>query len=65
MANGQNARRAAGIINRMREPSTWAGFAIIAGLFGAPVAPDAMQDMIQAGTGIAAALAVFLPEGDK
>ena len=47
---------------RFREPSTWAGLAILAGLFGVQIAPADMQAVIQIGTGIAGGLAVLMPE---
>jgi hypothetical protein len=65
MANGQNARRAKSILNRFKEPSTWAGLAVLAGLFGVPLAPEQFQAVAQAGAAVAGGLAVFIPEGGQ
>lgn len=50
------------LAQRMKEPSTWAGLSILAGLFGVNIAPEIMQPVIQAVTGIAGVAAVMLPE---
>ena len=47
------------IVSRLKEPSTWAGFAALSSLFGAAVAPE---HVAQVGGGIMALLAVFMPE---
>ncbi|WP_284454406.1 hypothetical protein [Cupriavidus campinensis] len=47
-------------LQRMREPSTWAGFAGIAIAMGAN--PDKVNVTAQAVAGVLAAIAVFLPE---
>ena len=47
-------------LNRLREPSTWAGFAGIAVAMGAN--PDKVNVTTQAVAGVLAAVAVFLPE---
>lgn len=47
-------------LNRLREPSTWAGFAGIAVALGAN--PDKVNVTSQAIAGLLAAVAVFLPE---
>lgn len=49
-------------IARFREPSTYAGLAALLGVFGVPIAPDLMQPVIQAGTGLAAVAAIVLRE---
>ena len=49
-------------LERMKEPSTWAGLAILASLFGVQIAPEQMNTIVQAGTGFAAAVAIFMPE---
>ncbi len=51
------------ILNRLREPSTMAGLAALATLFGAPT--DTVSAVTQAVVGVAGALAVILPEGKK
>lgn len=48
-----------------REPSTWAGIAVLAGIFGVPMVPEQVQAAAQAGTAVAGALAVFLPERER
>lgn len=50
------------IAQRMKEPSTWAGLSILAGLFGVHLAPEVLAPVIQAVTGIAGVAAVMLPE---
>ena len=49
-------------LNRLKEPSTWAGFAVLLSVFGLHVAPEALTPMVQAATGIAGTLAVFMGE---
>lgn len=51
------------IISRLREPSTLAGLSALAMLFG--VSADVAQPVVQAVAGVAAALAVLLPEARK
>lgn len=47
-------------VQRLKEPSTWAGMAALGVLLGGdPVKADAIQ---QAGVALAGLLAVFLPE---
>lgn len=52
------------IINRFKEPSSWAGIAVlinvVGGLVGLPA--GAGDVIVQAGSGIAAALAFFMAE---
>jgi hypothetical protein len=52
-------------IARLSEPSTWAGISILLGLLGINFAPDQAQTFIQGGTGLAAALSIFIPEKGK
>jgi hypothetical protein len=49
-------------LEAFKEPSTWAGLAVLAGLFGVPMVPEQIQAAAQAGTAVAATLAVFMPE---
>lgn len=51
------------LLNRAKEPSTWAGLSVLLGLFGVQVAPEILQGVIQIGAGAAAVGAVLLPEG--
>ncbi|WP_194286365.1 hypothetical protein [Rhodocyclus gracilis] len=48
------------VLARLREPSTWAGLAALAALFGAP--PEHINAVTQLGVAAAGAAAVFLPE---
>lgn len=50
------------LLNRFKEPSSWAGLSILAGLFGVNIAPEVLQGVIQIGAGVAAVGAVLLPE---
>lgn len=47
-------------LSRLREPSTWAGFSMLAAAFGAPVA--VLPIIIKVGAAVAAVAAVALPE---
>lgn len=46
-------------MNRIKEPSTWAGLAMLAAMFGNHVAPDVI---VNGGMAIGALLAAVLPE---
>lgn len=48
------------IINRLKEPSSWAGIASLVVLFGVPA--STAQTVVQAVGAVAAAAAIFLPE---
>lgn len=47
-------------LNRLTEPSTWAGLAALAALFG--VDPGKVQTLGGAAVAVAGAVAMFLPE---
>ena len=49
-------------LSLLKQPSTWAGVAMLLGFFGVHIAPDAV---VQAGVGVAGSLAVLLPEQGK
>lgn len=51
-----------GILNRLKEPSTYAGVGVILGLVGIHLAPEKLTAIIGFATAGAALLAVFLPE---
>jgi hypothetical protein len=51
------------ILQRLREPSTWAGLSVLGAVFGA--APGLIDAIGQAVAGIAAALAIVLTEKKK
>lgn len=53
------------IVNRMKEPSTYAGLASILGLVGVNLAPESLTAIISVATAIAAAVAVFVPDLNK
>jgi hypothetical protein len=48
------------IFDRFKEPSSWAGFAMLATLFGVPA--TTAQAVIQVVSAVAGVLAIFLPE---
>ena len=48
--------------NRLREPSSMAGLAIVLGLFGVPLAPEALQAGGSMVAGVAGLLAIFMSE---
>lgn len=47
---------------RLSEPSTWAGFAVLLGVFGINISPEVLAPVIQGVTGIAGAAAILLGE---
>ncbi len=47
------------LLARLREPSTWAGIAVIAGMFGNHVAPDTI---VHGGMALAGVASMLLPE---
>lgn len=51
------------ILERLREPSSWAGVAVLLGLFGVPV--GAPELVAQVGAGLAGLLAIALKEKGK
>ncbi|MDR0674559.1 MAG: hypothetical protein LBF93_13115 [Zoogloeaceae bacterium] len=51
------------ILQRLREPSTWAGLSVLGAVFGA--APGLVDAIGQAVAGIAATLAIILSERKK
>lgn len=48
------------ILNRIKEPSTWAGLSVLATLFGAP--PGSVDLVHQIVAGVAGLVAVLAPE---
>lgn len=51
------------LLNRFREPSTWAGVSVLLTLFGVPPGvPEALGQII---AGAGAVAAVLMAEGDK
>lgn len=53
------------ILDRLKEPSTWAGLSVLLGLFGVHFAPEVMTTIIQVLTGVAALAAIFMKEKGK
>ena len=54
-----------GLLNRLKEPSTYAGLASIIGLFGIHIAPETWTAIIAVLTAIAGLLAIILQEKAK
>lgn len=50
------------LLNRLREPSTWASLGLLAGCFGLPVA--IIPVIAKIGVGVTAVLGVALPENN-
>jgi len=53
------------LVNRLKEPSTYAGLATVLGVVGVKMAPEAMQAIITVLTAVAGAIAVFVPDLNK
>lgn len=49
-------------LNRLREPSTWAGVGILLSLVGINLAPADAQTFVNGGVGLASLLAIFIGE---
>ncbi|MBF0453637.1 MAG: hypothetical protein HQL72_02330 [Magnetococcales bacterium] len=47
------------IINRLKEPSSWRGLAMMATAFGISVSPEMMEYIIAAGTGLSGLIGTF------
>lgn len=52
-------------LNRLAEPSTWAGIAILMQAFGVPMVDGDMGPFVQGGVGVAGLLSIFLREKVK
>ena len=50
------------IIDRLKEPSSWAAIAIALGVFGIEASPEYLKVVTQAGTGVSALMAVLMSE---
>jgi hypothetical protein len=50
---------------RLREPSTYAGLAVLLGMFGLHDVPQAVKDISEIGMGLGGLIAIFLPEVKK
>lgn len=53
------------ILARLSEPSTWAALAVLAGVFGVPLAPESVHGLVQVLAGLAAVAGVAMPESGK
>jgi hypothetical protein len=53
------------IVNRLKEPSTYAGLAVLLGIVGVKLAPEALQAIIGVLTAVAGAIAVLVPDLNK
>lgn len=53
------------IVNRLKEPSTYAGLAVLLGIVGVKLAPEALQSIIGVLTAVAGAVAVLVPDLNK
>lgn len=51
------------LVNRFKEPSSWAGFAVLFAVFGVPA--TTYQLVANVGAGLAGLLAIALPESAK
>lgn len=49
-------------LNKLQQPSTWAGLGILLQLFGVNIAPEEMGHIINVATGVAGVAAIFLNE---
>ena len=49
-------------LDRLKEPSTWAGLGVLLGVLGLPVTPEQWAVAVQLLTAIAGAVAVFMPD---
>ena len=50
------------ILARLREPSTYAGLAVLLGMFGVQIAPEMMTGIVQTVSGAAAVAAMVVAE---
>jgi hypothetical protein len=50
------------LARRLKEPSTWAGFAVLLNVFGINLAPEILTPAIQGLTGFAGVAAVLMGE---
>lgn len=50
------------LVDRLKEPSTWAGLGVVLGLFGIHLAPEKLTAVVGVATAVAALVAIFLPE---
>jgi len=50
------------LVDRLREPSSYAGLAALMGIFGLQVAPEAWTMVIQVLTGVAGLAAFFMKD---
>ncbi len=53
------------IVNRLKEPSTYAGLAALLGVVGVKMAPESLQAIVTVLTALAGAIAVLVPDLNK
>lgn len=53
------------LLERFKEPSSWAGIGVLLSLFGVNIAPEGMTIVVTLATAICGALAFFLNERKK
>lgn len=54
-----------GLLERFKEPSSWAGVGVLLGLFGVKIAPEGMELLAVAAAAVCGVLAFFLKEKAK
>jgi hypothetical protein len=50
------------ILDRLREPSTWRGLALLAAACGVTITPERMDAIVSAGLAISGLIGVFVPD---
>lgn len=53
------------IVNRLKEPSTYAGLGALLGIVGLKWTPEQLQGVVGVVTAIASAIAIFVPDLNK
>lgn len=49
-------------LQKLSQPSTWAGIAILLSVFGVPMTEDVAQSIVQSGVALSGLAAIFLNE---
>jgi hypothetical protein len=50
------------LLDRLREPSTWRGLALLAAACGVTITPERMDAIVSAGLAISGLIGVFVPD---
>lgn len=53
------------ILDRLKEPSTWRGLAMLATALGVTIDPSQMAAIVAAGTAVAGLIGVLLPDSAR